>query len=258
MSRVLIHIEYDGTNYKGWQKQPGKKTIQSELESCLKQIFKTNISVSGSGRTDAKVHALNQVAHFDMPKPFETHKIAKAMSANLPKDIVVKHASPVSHNFHARKSCIKKTYIYKIFNSQSPSSILRNYTCYVSYPLDLTYLNDLAGFLIGEHDFTSFKATNSNAKTSVRTIYQAKWEKSGSHVKFLIEANGFLKQMIRNIVGTLLYMNLKKMPKSTLSKIIESRDRTKAFKAAPPQGLYLKRCYFNNKGELNEANKMDW
>lgn len=244
MSRVLIYIEYDGTNYKGWQKQPTKKTLQSELEKCLRQIFKTDISIFGSGRTDAGVHALNQTAHFDIPKSFEIYKLAKAMSANLPKDIVVKHAVAVPDNFHARKSCIKKTYIYKIFNSKIPSAILRNYTTFVSYPLDIDYLNDLSRLLEGEHDFTSFKATGSNAKTAVRTIYKARWEKSGKNIKFLIEANGFLKQMIRNIVGSLLYMQFKKMPKVKLLEIMNAKDRTKAFRTAPPQGLYLKKCHF--------------
>ena len=246
MPRVLVYIEYDGTNYKGWQTQPKKKTIQLELERCLKTIFKTNISIFGSGRTDAGVHALNQAAHFDIPKSFEINKLAKAMSANLPKDIVVKHAVAVSGSFHARKSCVKKTYIYKIFNSKVPSAILRDYSTHIPYPLDINYLNELSSLLIGKHDFTSFKATDSNAKTSTRTVYEAKWEKTKSGVKFLIEANGFLKQMIRNIVGTLLYMQFKKMPKDKLIEIMNAKDRTKAFNTAPPQGLYLKKCYFNN------------
>ncbi len=244
-SRVRIDIEYDGTGYSGWQRQPNKKTIQSELESALGVIFGSKISVVGSGRTDAGVHALNQVAHFDLPKAFEVDKLAKAMCANLPKDIVVKKAIYVPDNFHARKSCVKKSYLYKVISSQSPVAILRNYLCYTSDSIDLVYLNDLSSLFVGTHDFESFRASDANTKTSIRTVYTANWYKNENYIEFLIEANGFLKQMIRNLVGTLLYMHSKKLPKLKFLEILEAKDRTKAFNTASAHALYLKGAYFD-------------
>ena len=172
------------------------------------------------------------------------------MCATLPKDIIVKRAVYVPDSFHARKSCIKKSYIYKVISSQAPIAILRKYFCHISSSIDLVYLNDLSSLLVGTHDFERFRASDANTKTSIRTVYIANWYRSENHIEFLIEANGFLKYMIRNLVGTLLYMHSKKMSKSKFLEILKAKDRTKAFNTAPAHALYLKKAYFAEVDDL--------
>ena len=243
--KIRLDIEYDGTNFKGWQRQKDQRTVQSEIENALEKIFGVKIILCGSGRTDAGVHALNQVAHFETEKNFDTKVLAKAITANVSKDIVVKKATHVSDKFHAQKSSKRKAYIYKIFNREFPNPILRNYYLHISKPLDLVYLNKISKVLIGEHNFESFKATDADTLTANREIYNACFTLIKEHyVEFFIEANGFLKQMVRNIVGTLLKFHFKKFSEKKLLEILEAKDRTKAGRTAPAKGLYLKDSYY--------------
>ena len=256
--RLRIDICYNGTSYQGWQVQPHTEmTIQQQIQKALKTIFQKDISLHGSGRTDTGVHAENQVAHFDIIDTSLTNKIAskmlhvvKALNSQLPSDILVKKAYIVPDHFHARKSAIKKIYVHRIFNGPYLDPFLNNHAHWISRLLDLDYLNNLTQLLLGQKDFKSFQNSGSNVEDTYCTIFSANWSFGNWStymkydkkylVEFQIEGNRFLKQMVRNILGTLLWMELKKMDITHLSQIIKTKDRKKAYNTAPAVGLYLK------------------
>ena len=256
--RLRIDVCYSGQGYQGWQIQPHTQmTVQKQIQKVLKVIFQKEISLHGSGRTDTRVHAENQVAHFDLTDTPLIDKITskemhliKALRSQLPSDILIKKAYIVPGHFHARKSAIKKVYVYRIFNAPHLNPFVKDYACWVSHPLNLNYLNELGGLLIGEKDFKSFQNSGSNAEQTHCTIFSANWSFGNwrtymkydkkCFVEFQIESNRFLKQMARNILGTLLWMEFKKMDINHLSQIIQAKDRKKAYNTAPALGLYLK------------------
>jgi len=244
--KIKITIEYDGTAYSGWQRQAsGVPTIQEKIESALEELFQKPTTIVGAGRTDQGVHALAQVAHFTAPENVGRYKIVHAMQALLPKDIVVTEAIEVDPQFHAQFSATSKTYCYRILNRSVPSAVHNRYSLWVSRPLNLEILNKATHALIGEHDFASFRSQGTPVKSTVRTIFSAQFTCQGTDfVEFRINGSGFLKQMVRNIVGTLLDITWDRRSPNSLSELIALQDRKKAGMAVPPQGLCLERVFY--------------
>ncbi len=242
MRNFKLTIEYDGTFFNGWQQQSqGERTIQGELEKVLSQIFKAKVNAIASGRTDAGVHALGQVVHFQAETRMKPAEIVRAVTALLPGDIVVLNAKEVDLDFHAQYSVKSKTYRYTILNRDYPSAIHRNHCHFYPHKLNFTRMKEEAKALVGKHDFKSFEATDlSRPKhTTVRTIKRLSIRKQGPWITIDIEADGFLYKMVRNIVGTLLEVGKGRLSKGEMKRILKKKDRTEAGKTAVAHGLCL-------------------
>ena len=257
MRNIKLIIEYDGTNYAGWQIQkspqsivhsPQTKTIQETIEKVLEKILQEKVKVTGSGRTDSGVHALAQTANFRTSSPLPVSKIQKALNSLLPKDISIKEAEEADKDFHSRYSAKSKTYRYFILNSETRSAFLNKYAWHIPYRLNVSLMRKEAGALLGRHDFKSFCASGSSVKTTVRTIKKISVKEalspqlsalSSPAIIIEIEANGFLYNMVRNIVGTLVEIGRGKFPEGNLKKILLAKNRKQAGPTAPAQGLFL-------------------
>lgn len=239
--RFLATVSYDGSNYAGYQIQPDQITIQSVIESALKKIHKGKIvKITASGRTDAGVHAYGQAFHFDSQLMIPEANWKKALNAILPDDIVIKKVEQVAARFHARYSAKIKTYKYVILNAEDPSPFQTKYSAYINQTLNVEAINRACQDIIGEHDFTSFCAANSHVKGSkIRTVYRASCEAKDQYLIFTFTGNGFLYNMVRIMVGTLIEIGLGKRDPDRLPEIIKSKARGAAGKTAPAQGLYL-------------------
>ncbi|QEK11201.1 tRNA pseudouridine(38-40) synthase TruA [Crassaminicella thermophila] len=244
MKNVKLTIEYDGTNFYGWQRQKYGRTVQEEIEKALKKIIKKEVKINGSGRTDAGVHALGQVANFEEEFSIPVEKIPVALNSVLPDDIAIKKAVEVSKDFHARYSAVGKKYIYKIYNGPLRSPLLRNYTYFVKDYLNKEDMKKATKFFIGEHDFKGFMASGSQVKDTVRTIYDLSIEEQDCIIRIEVKGNGFLYNMVRIIAGTLVDIGKGKINIEDLSEIIQSCKRERAGHTAPPQGLYLAEVYY--------------
>jgi len=243
--KVKLTIEYDGTNYVGWQRQgPGQRSIQEAIENVLVQLFGRKVDLIGAGRTDSGVHATNQVAHFVAPRDISTFKFLHLFPTYLPADISVKRAELLPAEFHAQRSALAKTYIYKIWNGPVPSALRNRRALWVRRPLNLERLNLASQFLIGTHDFNCFRSEGSAVKTTQRTVNWARWVEVDDFIEFQINGTGFLKQMVRNIVGTLLQIEFGQRDPESIPTLIAGRDRTKAGPTVGPQGLYLERVFY--------------
>lgn len=241
MRTIKLLIEYDGTNYFGWQLQPQKPTIQGTIEEKWKQITGEKIHLVGSGRTDAGVHAIGQVAHFKTQSLLSLKAIQRALNSLLPPDIVIKEVKEMESDFHARKMAKRKVYEYRILNTPLPSVFHRGYVWHVPQPLDLEKVKRATPILIGKHDFSSFRSTGTPTKTAIREVYRAEWRRNSyGLIRFEIEANGFLKQMVRAIVGTLVEVGRGKIAVEDFQKILDSKDRRQSGPTAPAHGLFLK------------------
>ncbi|AYO29449.1 MAG: tRNA pseudouridine38-40 synthase [Thermoanaerobacteraceae bacterium] len=236
---VKILLEYDGTNYHGWQRQKNARSIQEVLEEAISAITGEKIRVTGAGRTDAGVHAAGQVANFKTNTRIPVEKLPYAINSRLPDDIVVKEARMVPEEFHARLSAKAKVYSYTIYNAPFPSPLLRNYTYFFPLPLDMGAMKEAASQFVGLHDFSAFRASGSPVKSSVRQINRLEINRCQDLIKIEIEANGFLYNMVRIIAGTLLDAGLHKINPGEVASIIRSGDRDRAGKTLPPQGLCL-------------------
>lgn len=239
MRNIKLTIEYDGKEYKGWQKQPKHLNIQGEIENAIKTITGEEVELIGSGRTDAGVHAFGQVANFKIESDFPIDKIATAINSQLKKSIRVLKAEEVPLEFHSRYHCHQKTYAYIIDNSEQGTAIYRNTTHHISKPLNIENMQKAANYLVGEHDFSSFKSSGTSSKSSVRTIYQAQILKEQTRVVIMLTGNGFLYNMVRIIAGTLVEVGLGDKLPEEMKDIIEAKDRQKAGKTLPAQGLFL-------------------
>lgn len=250
MPRIKFTVAYDGTDFCGWQRQNhgAKPSICQTIQTGLEKIFDQKISLYASGRTDAGVHALNQVCHFDTIRSVERLKgfdLGQAMKAQLPSTIAIKKAWLAPDDFHSTLSPEKKTYRYIIYNAESRNIFLSRYSDWIKKPLDLNFLNTCSKYLLGNQDFKSFQSVGSDVQHTVRTIEKAEWSlRSKNIVQFTITGSGFLKQMVRNIVGTQLLIEKKGLPAEKMQKIIELRHRKEAGPPAPPQGLFLMRVYY--------------
>jgi len=244
MKRICLKIQYDGTNYSGWQKQPNKKTIQGEIEDAIERAIGEKVEVSGSGRTDAGVHALDQTAHFDTTKPVPTEKIAQILNRHLPDDIVIKKAFEVDKDFHSRFSIKKKCYCYKILNSANKDAFLASRVGLVGKKLDLKKMKQAAKLIVGKHDFRGFCSANTTSLTFEREIYFIKVYRKKNFVYVEVCGNGFLYNMVRIITGTLVDYALDKITLDDIKAALENGDRSKSGQTMPPQGLYLKETIY--------------
>ncbi|HHW00721.1 MAG TPA: tRNA pseudouridine(38-40) synthase TruA [Clostridiaceae bacterium] len=252
MRNIKLIIEYDGTSYHGWQSQNNAVAVQDVIEKALLKLTGEKCSIIGSGRTDAGVHALGQVANFVTNSNIPPEKFSYALNNILPDDIVIRNSEEVPLNFHARFSATGKKYRYVIYNSRQRSALHRNRAYFVPYPLDFHSMEKAIGYFVGTHDFTAFKAADSGVKTNVRTITGTWLKKDDEIITFEIAGNGFLYNMVRIIVGTLVEVGIGKLSADDIPYIIESRDRRKAGRTAPPHGLYLMEVYYPEKNEMTD------
>ncbi len=226
-------------NLIGWQKQPNKLNIQGNLEKVISDLTKEEIEIIGSGRTDAGVHALGQVANFKTNSNIPIEKFAIAINSRIKQSIRIKKAEEVDERFHSRYNCKRKTYRYIINTSETGSAIYRNLEYNIKMKLDAEKMKEAAKYFVGEHDFSAFKSSGTSSKSSVRTIYKAKVEENGERIIIELTGNGFLYNMVRIISGTLVEVGLDKIKPEEISKIIESKNRQNAGKTLPACGLYL-------------------
>jgi len=241
MRNVKLLIEYDGANYLGWQVQAKGLTVQGMIEDKLAILTGETIHLIGSGRTDAGAHALGQVANFKTRSQMEVHTFQKALNSLLPSDIVIKEVEEAGEDFNARKSAKSKVYEYRILNRSNRSVFDREYAWHIPQRLKLQEMRIATQILVGEHDFSSFRSVGTPTKTAIRKVIRAEWkrDKEGS-LRFEIEANGFLKQMVRAIVGTLVEIGRGKIGVDEFRQILDSKDRSLAGPTAPAHGLFLK------------------
>ena len=239
MRNIKLKIEYDGKDFNGWQKQPNKLNIQGEIERAIKDITGEEVELIASGRTDAGVHALGQVANFKTNSNIPVEKIPIALNTKLKRSVRILDAEEVEERFHSRYNCKRKTYRYIINNSKNGTAIYRNLEYNFSEKLDVEKMEEASKYFIGEHDFKGFKASGTSSKSSVRIIYEAKVYKQNEKVIIEVTGNGFLYNMVRIISGTLLDVGIGKILPEEMNDIIKSGDRTKAGKTLPPNGLYL-------------------
>lgn len=244
MRNVKIVCEYDGTAYHGWQRQPNGLSIQEVLEETIGIITQEHARLTASGRTDAGVHALNQVANFRTGSTIPCGNLQKGINSLLPGDIVIKDLRDADDSFHARYSAKSKIYIYRIFNNPVRSPLRRNWCWHIRFPLDVKAMSEAAAFLEGTHDFSSFCAAGGDAEDHARTVTAASIEREGSDISFSIEASGFLRYMVRNIMGLLVDVGRGIITPSEFKVIMEAMDRTRAGITAPPQGLFLKKVRY--------------
>ncbi|MBI4633170.1 MAG: tRNA pseudouridine(38-40) synthase TruA [Deltaproteobacteria bacterium] len=242
MTRNLkVILEYDGSRYHGWQRQREPLTIQQVLEECINRITGEDVRVNASGRTDAGVHAMNQVANFRTQSNLDTIRLCKGINSLLPKDIVIKELAEVSDSFHARFDVKSKVYMYQLFNNPVRPVLCRLYTWPIYKPLNLESMKKAAGHLLGCHDFSSFCGTGCDMENRVRTVMSAEITSFDSGlIRINVEADGFLRYMIRNIVGTLIDVGRGKRLSDEIPGLIAAKDRRRAGMTAPAQGLFLK------------------
>lgn len=244
IKNIKLIVEYDGTNYCGWQKQPNAPSIQETLEKALLKITGEEVHVVGSGRTDSKVHASNQVANFHTRSKIPADKFRLALNRILPWDIAVKDSVQVDLGFHACDDAIGKEYKYVIYNNKVRSPLVRDYSYYVYDPLDIDSMSLALEHFIGTHDFAGFMATGSSIKGTIRTITTAQIVKTDSKIELTIRGTGFLYNMVRIIAGTLIDVGKGKIDQKKIGEIIESKDRNRAGHTAAARGLYLSKVFY--------------
>lgn len=240
MRNIKLTIEYDGKGFNGWQKQPSKLNIQGTIEQAIKLITGEEVDLTASGRTDAGVHALGQVANFKTNSNIPIEKIPIALNSNLKKSIRIISAEEVDERFHSRLTCKKKTYRYIINNSEFSSAIYRNLETHIPQKLNIEKMQKAAKYFEGEHDFKAFKASGTSSKSSIRKIYKAEvFKMPNNRIYIELTGNGFLYNMVRIIAGTLVDVGTEKIEPEDIKKIIDSKDRNLAGKTLQPNGLYL-------------------
>ena len=244
MRNLLLTLSFDGSAYHGWQVQKNACTVQQTLQDAFERICSTRDNVVGCSRTDSGVHANMYCCNIRTENPIDCGKLVTAMNAVLPRDIAVTGCREVPFEFHARYDCRSKEYIYKIWNSPNKNPFLYNYSLHYKYPLDAEMLDAQARDYIGSHDFSSFCAAGSSVSTTVRCVKNARVERSGDMVVFTVEADGFLYNMVRIMVGTLIDISSGKLERGSIGDIIAAKDRGRAGFTAPPHGLYLNRVEY--------------
>ena len=244
MKRILLTVEYDGTNYAGWQRQLNGLAVQQVLEEALQKATKERIVVTGASRTDAGVHALGQAVHFDTESRIPPEKYPFVLNTMLPRDVRVHAGREVPEGFHARFMTCGKRYTYRIVNSRHASAIRRNTHVHVPLPLDLAPMQEAAKQLLGTHDYAAFQAAGGTAKTTVRTITKAELVQLGDEIILTVEGDAFLYNMVRIIAGTLIEIGLHRRTVNAFSEAYETLDRLSLGVTAPPHGLELTKVYY--------------
>ncbi len=239
MARLKLTLEYDGTDYVGWQRQLNGISVQEVVERALGELFGAKVATEAAGRTDAGVHALGQVVAFDAPKALPPSAYLRGLSALLPEDISVVGAEEVPEGFDPRRWCTGKRYRYLLSNRPVRSPLRRKTHWQLFAALDVRAMAEAAPALLGTHDFSAFRAANCEALTTLRTLRELAILSSGDVVQFEVEGTAFLKHMVRNIVGTLVEVGRGRQSVSWVGEVLASRDRTRAGPTAPPQGLVL-------------------
>ncbi|MBQ8677014.1 MAG: tRNA pseudouridine(38-40) synthase TruA [Alphaproteobacteria bacterium] len=245
--RYKLTIEYDGTGILGWQRQKDGPSVQEYLETVLAKLSGASSEVAGAGRTDAGVHALAQVAHMDFATSMEPWKIREAFNANLRllgAKVSVISVEPAADDFHARFSARGRGYIYRIFNRRAPSVLLDNRVWWVPVELDVEQMRRGAAYLLGYHDFTSFRAAACQAKSPLKTLDVFDIDRVGDEIIFTLEARSFLHHQVRNMVGTLKMVGEGKLAPADIERILAAKDRTAAGVTAPAEGLYLSKVWY--------------
>ncbi|MDD2447264.1 MAG: tRNA pseudouridine(38-40) synthase TruA [Tissierellia bacterium] len=245
MKNVKLTIEYEGTNYSGWQNQENAITIQQVIEKAIYDTSKEHTRLIGSGRTDKGVHALGLVANFFTNCTIPGEKFKFVLNNVLPVDITIIESEEVSLDFHARYSALKKRYVYKIYNDKKYRPLFRNYSYHYKHDLDIEKMKEASKYLLGTHDFCSFMGRKTNVYTTIRTIYSIDIEKDDNFIIMTFEGDSFLKNMVRIIVGTLINAGNKKMQVEEMQEILDGKDRRLAGRTAPPQGLYLEKVFYD-------------
>ena len=239
--RFALGVEYDGSDFSGWESQPGQRTVQSALESALSSVADSPIEIVCAGRTDAGVHAVAQVVHFDSDARRAPHEWVLGANSNLSDDVSVRWASPVVQNFHARYSARCRYYRYVIQNRRVRPALLRRRAAWERGALDITPMRSAGEHLLGEHDFSSFRAAGCQAASPVRTVVSLDVYRRDELVIIDIAANAFLQHMVRNVAGVLMEIGKGRREPAWAKELLEARDRTRGAATAPPQGLYLTR-----------------
>jgi tRNA pseudouridine38-40 synthase len=239
MRTIKLTVAYDGTDFVGWQRQGRGTSVQGLIEEALSTIDGAPVTLHGAGRTDAGVHALAQVATARIASPIEDWQLARALNAHLPESIRVTGLSTVPDGFHARFSAVSKAYEYRIWNARTLPPFVRLYSWHVIEPLDLEAMRAATPAIVGEHDFAAFRSARSINHTTVRAITSAGWKVDGPALTFEIEGKGFLRYMVRSLVGTLVEIGRGARPAEDMARLLASRDRSGAGRTAPARGLFL-------------------
>ncbi len=237
--QIKLTLEYDGTNYSGWQYQSAQDSIQARIESALERIFAEKVRVRGAGRTDAGVHALGQVASFALPRAFDPAELERALNALLPPDVVVRAAHPAGDDFDPRRDARLRVYEYRVLNQACPSAFEYRYSWLVRDELDLDAMNEAARRFVGEHDFAAFRTLGSEVKSTIRRVQLSRWSRNAALLTYRIEANGFLRHMVRTMVAAMVEAGRGRLEPASVTRLIAGRDRALAPAAATPAGLFL-------------------
>jgi tRNA pseudouridine38-40 synthase len=240
--RYRLTLEYDGTPFVGWQRQDNGPSVQGALEAAIEKLSGERVTVTGAGRTDAGVHALGQVAHFDLAKTFEPGKIRDALNYHLrPDPVSVLQAAEADEQFHARFSATARRYLFRILNRRSPPALEAGKVWHVSPKLDAEAMHAAAQFLVGQHDFTTFRAAECQAQSPVKTLDRLDVSQRGEEIHIEASARSFLHHQIRSFAGTLKLVGEGKWQPREVKKALDARDRAACGPVAPPEGLYLVR-----------------
>lgn len=244
--RIALLVQYDGTEFNGWQIQPEGRSVQKEVESACRILLGHDVKLVASGRTDTGVHALGQVVHFDTENPSTLLKICRGLCGILPRDVSVLNAYETAPDFSARFSPVGREYLYLIYNAPQRSPFATNRAAWIDRPLDVDYLNRALSYLCGEHDFSSFcKTPSAKDKNTVRTLHEVFAVRNKEYIEVTIRGNAFLHNMVRSIIGTVIELPRKGFAPEKMKEILEGRDRRIAFDTAPACGLYLKKISYN-------------
>ena len=245
MKNIALRLRYDGSLYHGWQIQKNEISVAQTVEEALEKVLGTRTKVVGCGRTDAGVHALRYCANFHAETNIPMERMPLAVNSRLPDDIAVVDAVEVPDDFNAIGSCVKKEYVYKILNSRIPDPFLADRVCFYPQRLDISLMQAAARAFEGTHDFKAVRSEGTQTKTTVRTVYWCRAEKDGDLITVSICANGFLYNMCRAMVGTMVYASYGKLIPEEIPALLEKRDRRLTGPTMPPQGLYLNRVWYD-------------
>ena len=245
MRNIALRLSYDGTAYHGWQVQKNDVSVAATLEKALSQICEHPVKVTGCGRTDAGVHALRYCANFKTESRIPTDRFPLAVNSRLPADIVVSDAVEAPDDFNSILSCEKKEYVYKLLNSRFADPFLHNRACFFPSILDFERMRRAASQFVGTHDFAAVRSVGTETKTTVRTIYWCDLTREGNLITMAVCADGFLYNMVRAIMGTVVYAGLGKLEPEDIPALLESGDRRLTGPTMPPQGLYLNRIWYD-------------